>query len=104
MAMGCSYGPMSDRSGTHPRRMPGEVAEANAGAGAEMKAAKKWCWYCKHRGSRFRIGNSGHVHCEHPDLTHPGMSPYDTLHTAYESCPSFDAGTPKQEQEKGLGR
>jgi hypothetical protein len=35
-----------------------------------MKKPKRWCWYCKHRGPRFRVpvsGNDGHIHCGHHD-------------------------------------
>ena len=62
---------------------------------------KRWCWYCKHRGHRFRLfKNNGHVHCEHPnpDIAfgvgqHKDGMPYSgwaSLREAFSSCGEFE--------------
>ena len=54
---------------------------------------KRWCWYCLHRGKRFRIqGGQGHVHCDHPKELRRGdlTSPWDTLRRAFDTCPEWE--------------
>ncbi len=71
-----------------------------------MKKPKRWCWYCKHRGPRFRVpgvsGNEGHVHCGHPDPeiacgpdgyypdTGLPTSGWATLRRAFETCAAWE--------------
>jgi len=63
---------------------------------------KRWCWYCKHRGARFRLfGNEGYIHCEHPDPDvafgkdghEDGMplSEWESVRAAYNSCDHWEA-------------
>ena len=62
--------------------------------------SKKWCWYCKHRGIRFRLfGNQGHVHCEHPDEAvvkgrdykeGEHWSGWDSLRMCYDTCKHWE--------------
>ena len=51
-------------------------------------AKKKWCWYCKFRGQRFRVNGEGHVHCDHPSIVHP-ISPWETLRRCWDVCKDF---------------
>ena len=58
---------------------------------------KRWCWYCIHRGDRFRLpGNQGHVMCEHPEPVIAGEPGWDTLRAAFDNCPEWQAESNQQ--------
>ena len=61
---------------------------------------KRWCWYCKHSGERFRLqpGNEGHVHCVHPDdpdvkdiAACKPVSCWATLRRCFWTCDKWEA-------------
>jgi len=73
---------------------------------------KRWCWYCEHRGERFRLfGSEGHIHCCHPDPDiafgpgeHDGEMPFSgwpSLRRAYESCREWKPGTANEDISGG---